>query len=95
VAIFLSRWLITPLGPVINLTSGMSGYPWGRFLLLDIIGELIWVILYVFLGAVFSDRVEAFSQVLDDFAWTVVGLIAAIALGWMLIRRLRPSPDNA
>jgi membrane protein DedA with SNARE-associated domain len=95
VAIFLSRWLITPLGPVINLTSGMSGYPWGRFLFLDIIGELIWVILYVFLGAVFSDRVQALGDFLDDLTWTVVGLVAATALGWVLVRRLRLSAKNA
>ena len=93
--IFLSRWLITPLGPVINLTSGMSGYPWGRFLFMDITGELLWVILYVFLGAVFSDRIQALSNLVDDFAWMLVSLVAAIALGWMLVRRLRPRPRNA
>ncbi|HLA11774.1 MAG TPA: VTT domain-containing protein [Pyrinomonadaceae bacterium] len=29
--IFLSRWLVTPLGPWLNLTSGLSAYPWARF----------------------------------------------------------------
>jgi membrane-associated protein len=94
VGIFLSRWLITPLGPVINLTSGMSGYSWGRFLILDLTGELLWVILYVVLGAVFSDRIQALGSIVDDIAWTLVSLVAAIALGWMLVRRLRPGPRN-
>src|SRR5712672_1134787 len=34
--IFFSRWLITPLGPWLNLTSGMAKYPWPRFLVWDV-----------------------------------------------------------
>ena len=41
--IFFSRWLVGPLGPWINITSGLTAYPWPRFLLLDVVGELIWV----------------------------------------------------
>src|SRR5207302_1050194 len=41
--IFFSRWLVTPLGPWINLSSGMAAYPWARFLCWDIVGEVLWV----------------------------------------------------
>src|SRR2546421_8267601 len=34
--VFLTRWLFTPLGPVVNLTSGATRYPWPRFLLYDV-----------------------------------------------------------
>src|SRR4030095_11764214 len=36
--IFFSRWLVTELGPWINVTSGITGYPWRRFLLWDVSG---------------------------------------------------------
>src|SRR5205823_4384563 len=26
--LFLSRWLLTPLGPIVNLTAGATQYPW-------------------------------------------------------------------
>jgi membrane-associated protein len=82
--IFLSRWLLTPLGPLINLTSGMAGYSWPRFLFFALTGEVLWVLLYVMLGKLFSDRVEAMREVLGDVTWVIVGLIVIAALGWKL-----------
>src|ERR1017187_5599676 len=55
--VFFTRWLITPLGPWVNLASGVTRYPWGRFLLWDVLGECLSVALYVGLGWIFSDRV--------------------------------------
>ena len=57
--IFFSRWLVTPMGPWLNLTSGMTGYSWRRFFLWDVLGETLWVVLYVLLGKFFSGRVQA------------------------------------
>jgi membrane protein DedA with SNARE-associated domain len=91
--VFLSRWLLTPLGPVINIISGVTNYPWPRFLVYDVLGEALWVTLYVLLGQFFSDRVEAMSDLLGDFTWMIVGLIIALALGWILYRQFR-APDS-
>ena len=87
--IFLSRWLVTPLGPWVNVTSGIAAYPWRRFLVWDVLGEVLWVVLYVILGYVFSDRVQAIAEILGNLAWVVVGLIVAIILGWKLARYVR------
>lgn len=92
--IFFSRWLLTPLGPVVNLTSGLTGYSWPRFLLYDVLGEALWVVLYVMLGRFFSDRVQEMSDLLGDFVWMTVGLLFAAALGWNLFRYFR-SPSTA
>jgi membrane-associated protein len=92
-SIFLSRWLLTPLGPVINLTSGLTGYPWPRFLIYDVIGEALWVTLYVLLGRFFSDRVQEMSDFLGDFTWMIVGLLLVALLGWKLFQHLRPSSE--
>lgn len=87
--IFLSRWLLTPLGPTINLTSGIAGYPWPAFLLFDVAGEGVWVAIYVMVGVFFSDRVQALSDLLGNLTWALVGSGAVVALGWMLARQLR------
>ena len=89
--IFLTRWLITPLGPWLNLTSGMAGYPWLQFFVWDVLGEVLWVVLYVMLGMLFSDRVQALVEILGNLAWVIVGLIAAVILGWKLLRYLQPA----
>ena len=87
--IFLSRWLVAPLGPWVNVTSGIASYPWQRFLLWDLLGQLLWVVIYVILGYVFSDRVQAMVEVLGNLAWVIVGLIIAFILGWKLVRFAR------
>ena len=43
--VFISRWLVTALGPWVNLASGIAAYPWRRFLLWDVLGEVLWVVL--------------------------------------------------
>ena len=89
--IFFSRWLVTPMGPWLNFTSGMTGYSWSRFFLWDVLGETLWVVLYVLLGKFFSGRVQALLDILGNLSWVIVGLIVALILGWQLLRSLRPS----
>ncbi len=91
--IFLSRWLITALGPWVNVASGMAAYPWRRFLLWDVLGEVLWVILYVGIGYVFSNRVQAINEILGNLTWVIVGLIATVILGWQLVRYVHPKPE--
>ncbi len=88
--IFFSRWLVSPLGPWLNLTSGIAAYPWSRFLCWDVLGELLWVIAYVMLGKFFSDRIQALVEVLGNLGWVIVGLIATLILSLQLLRYLRP-----
>lgn len=82
--IFLSRWLVGPLGPWINFTSGLTAYSWPRFLLLDVAGELLWVLIYVSLGLEFSDKVQAIADILGNVTWVVLGLSVTAFLGWKL-----------
>jgi len=89
--IFISRWLITPLGPWLNLTSGFTRYPWRRFILWDVLGEVLWVVLYVLLGKVLSGSVQALVEVLGSLGWVLVGIVVAAILLWWIIRSLQPA----
>lgn len=86
--IFLSRWLLSPLGPWVNLASGIARYPWPRFLLWDALGEFFGVALYISLGSLFSDRVMALDSVLGDLTWGILALTVALAI----LRLLRKKP---
>ena len=92
-SIFLTRWLATPLGPVVNLVSGFAGYSWWRFLIWDIFGEVLWVALYVGLGQVFSHRVQALSAFFGQITWAVAALFIGAFLVWILVRQMR-NPSN-
>jgi membrane protein DedA with SNARE-associated domain len=87
--IFLSRWLVTSLGPWLNVTSGIAEYPWRRFILWDVLGDLLWVALNVMLGYIFSGRVQALAEVLGNFSWLILSFIVAVASGWKVMRYLR------
>lgn len=91
--IFLSRWFITALGPWVNVVSGIAAYPWRRFLLWDLLGEALWVILYVGIGYAFSNRVQAIAEILGNLTWVTVGLIVTVILGWQLVQYVRPKPE--
>ena len=89
VGIFLSRWLVSPVGPAVNLTSGITADPWPAFLLYDVLGELVWVGLYVTLGRIFSDRVQALSTLLGNLGWVIVGILLVVVLAWKLAQHYR------
>jgi membrane protein DedA with SNARE-associated domain len=93
--IFFSRWLVTAPGPWLNVTSGLAGYPWRRFIFWDVLGQVLWVVLYVMLGYFFSDRVQYIAEILGNLAWAILALIAALILGWQLFRYFHQSSSVA
>ena len=92
--IFFSRWLVTALGPWVNVASGIALYPWRRFVLWDVLGEVLWVVMYVGIGYAFSNRVQAIGEILGNLSWVVVGLILTLILGWQLLRYFRPNEQT-
>lgn len=100
--VFLSRWLLTAVGPYVNLTSGLMGYHLLRFSFWDIVGELLWVGLYVQIGRFFSDQLATISDALGDLTWVVLGVVAVLFIGYKLLQSFRqtgasepayPQPD--
>ncbi|RLT27518.1 MAG: DedA family protein [Chloroflexi bacterium] len=91
-SVFLTRWLMGPLGPWVNLSSGLASYSWPRFLAWDVAGELVWVGLYVTAGMVFTDQVSAIAELSLNLAWALAALGAA-ALGLLWLVRSRRSNE--
>ena len=61
-SVFLSRWLFTPLGPPINIASGITGLSWTRFTLWCLAGETLWVSIYISLGFSFGSNIETLAK---------------------------------
>lgn len=82
-AIVLTRFLITALAIPTNLIAGGSGYKFRRFMLYDMIGESIWILLYGGLGYAFGSQWEVVSDFISNFGGLVLG-IAVLGVGiWM------------
>lgn len=88
-AILLSRCVVPALGGTINILAGAERYPFRRFLLYDISGEIAGAALPLILGYIFGVSWEAASTLLTTISLLVVALLVVIYLICSLVRMLR------
>ena len=88
VAVFLSRWLVSPLGPYVNLAAGVAGVRWAVFTISGMLGIAVWVGLYLGLGYGFAGNLEAASQAAVKYLGFIAAGAAAVGLGLWLRARL-------
>jgi len=88
-AIFLTRFILTPLALPTNLIAGSSRYAYGHFLLFDVLGELVWITLYGGLGYAFADQWETISDLAGNLTGVLIGLLALVAGGALAFRARR------
>ncbi|WP_323782125.1 VTT domain-containing protein [Thalassovita sp.] len=84
IAVFLSRWLLSPLGPYVNFVAGAARLRWHKFTLASAAGEVTWVAIYVGIGAGAADQFGYLWPVISD----MLGLLAALAVALLLALRL-------
>jgi membrane protein DedA with SNARE-associated domain len=84
-AVYLTRFLITPLAIPTNLIAGSSRYQFRQFLTYDIAGEFTWLLLFGGLGYVFGDQWPLVSQVVSDYGvWVGSSLVGGSAVYYLL-----------
>lgn len=88
-AVYLTRWLITSLGIATSVLAGSSRYPFRKFILFDIAGELTWMLLYGALGYLFSSQWETVSSLLSQLTGISAAALA-LAVGVVLLVRYLP-----
>lgn len=87
--VFLSTWALAPLGPWVNFVAGATGLSWRRFTIADVLGETVWVTLYVGLGYVFMDQVATVAEIMSDIIGLLVSLTVAATMALWLRGVLR------
>jgi membrane protein DedA with SNARE-associated domain len=88
-AVFFSRWLVSPLGPYVNFAGGAARIDWRGFTRASAAGEAIWVTLYVGLGALFAQDIVALAAVLGNASGLIAALVVAGVLALWLGAALR------
>ena len=94
VAVFLTRFLLTPLATPTNLIAGTSRYPYRRFLLYSALGEFIWIAGYGGLGYLFADSWDVLSDLLGNVSGLLVGVVLVAAGGYAAVRYTRRSRQS-
>jgi len=93
--VFLSRWLVSPLGPYVNFIGGATGQNWRRFTLWGAAGELVWVTLYIGLGMLFAENITAVAEIASNTSGLLAAGLITLFLGWRLLKLLKqtkPAP---
>jgi membrane-associated protein len=88
-AVFLSRFLVSALGGVINILAGAELYPYKRFVIYDICGEALGASLPLVLGLIFGASWEAVGAVLGSLSLFFLALLVALFLAWQAIGMFR------
>ena len=93
-AIFLSRFLFSALGGVINLLAGSELYPYRRFLPFDIAGQVLGAVIPLSLGYVFGVSWEAVGDIQGAFSAFAFMFLLAIALTVILVKSIQRPRDE-
>lgn len=83
-AVFYSRWLVSALGPYVNLAAGAAGLRWRGFAIASASGEAIWVTLYLGLGWWFSSDFQTLASTLGNLGLAVAAGVVALVAGRLL-----------
>lgn len=81
-ALFLSRWLITPIAPYVTLCAGAAQVGWVLMTAHSLAGRAIWVAGYAGIGWVFADALDVAGATVGQ---TVLA-ITLFALGLVALR---------
>lgn len=95
IAIYLSRWLVTPLAVPTNLIAGSSRFGVGRFLMFDTAGEITWLLLFGGLGYAFGDQWSLITDIVSNFSGLIASVLAVAGGMYLLVWYYRRQPREA
>ena len=88
-AIFITRFLIVVLGGPINFLAGTEQYPYPRFLLWEMSGQILGAVIPLGLGYVFATSWEEVASIFGAFSILFLVFLVAIILSILLTRKIR------
>ncbi len=82
-SILLSRFAVTPLAIPMTILAANANYPLRKFMLVDLLGEIIWACLYTSLGYYFGLYWQTIYQLINNLVsllsmLTVISILIAI-----------------
>jgi membrane-associated protein len=84
-AIFISRFLISAMSPVLNAVAGITRYKFKTFIIVAAIGDIFWAGMYVSIGYWFGDSWEQAAALVSQFSQVIT--LVAIFIGAIYLFR--------
>ncbi len=86
--IFLSRWLLTPLGLPASYLAGGSRYSRTKYVTAATVGSALWVTIYGGIGYAFADQWQVAAQKAKGYEiWIGAGVVVIAAIAFVIARR--------
>jgi len=82
ISVFLSRWLMSPLGPYVNILCGATHFRWPLFTVWSVCGEIVWVTLYLTLGYAFGHSIRFVAEISADVNGILVSFGVIFGVLW-------------
>ena len=92
ILVFLSRFLFTAIGPMVNIISGMSRMRVWYFLMADIAGEVFYVSIFFVLGYAFWDNWETILSIFESTSSMIMSMISIGAILYYMSKRSSGKP---
>jgi membrane protein DedA with SNARE-associated domain len=84
-AVFFTTWLFSPLGPYVNFIAGGARLRYRLFFIWSVLGEAVWVSIYVSLGYIFAGSVERIGAISGDAVGFLAAALIAVLAGLALL----------
>ncbi len=86
--IFTTRFLLVAFGGPINLVAGIEQYPYRQFLLWDVSGQILGVLIPLSLGYIFAQSWEEVAGIFGAISSLLIVLLIVLFLNIMLMRNI-------
>lgn len=86
ITVVLTRTLVSHLSSIVSILAGMSRFRFGTFLVLAIIGRIIWTVAYFELGFLVGKDLEAASGFLGNLSVFLLSIAAVVGASLALSR---------
>jgi len=86
--IYFSRFM-TGIAPAVNVVCGITRLPYKRFLLFECLGEITECAMFCFIGYIFGNNWEYFSQLLGGKFWIILlaGVLTTFMVGRIVFKK--------
>lgn len=83
IIIFLSRFLVPGVGPVVNLMAGLSKTDYRKFIVCDLLGEAIFISLLIGIGYLLADQWRGVANWLSIGSLVLLVIIIAMIIHYI------------
>ncbi len=87
--VLLTRFPLSALGPLVNISAGVTGYRFVVYASWALVGEFMWTSFNLGMGYWFGDSFELLVPIITQFGQLILLAAGIISLGYFLINNYR------